>query len=66
MNEGDVVLTVLPQADGRLKNRPAAALRKMPPLDDWLVWVLRPSSTMRLRALTIRFAPDTTITPRAD
>ena len=37
MNEGDVVLTVLPQADGRLKNRPAAALRKMPPFDDWLV-----------------------------
>ncbi len=24
MNEGDVVLAVLPQADGRLKNRPAA------------------------------------------
>ena len=37
MNEGDVVLTVLPQVDGRLKNRPAAALRKMPPFDDWLV-----------------------------
>lgn len=37
MNEGDVVLTVLPQADGRLKHRPAAALRKMPPFDDWLV-----------------------------
>jgi mRNA interferase MazF len=37
VNEGDVVLAVLPQADGRLKNRPAAALRKMPPYDDWLV-----------------------------
>ena len=37
MNEGDVILTTLPQADGRLKNRPAAALRKMPPFDDWLV-----------------------------
>lgn len=37
MNEGDVVLTALPQADGKLKNRPAAALRKMPPFDDWLV-----------------------------
>ncbi len=37
MNEGDVVLAVLPQADGRLKNRPAAALRKMPPFDEWLV-----------------------------
>ena len=28
--------------------------------------VLPPSSTMRLRALTIRFAPDTTMTPRAE
>jgi len=37
VNEGDVVLTVLPQADGRLKNRPAAVLRRMPPFDDWLV-----------------------------
>ena len=37
MNEGDVVLVVLPQADGKPKNRPAAALRKMPPFGDWLV-----------------------------
>lgn len=37
MNEGDVVLTALAQADGKVKNRPAAALRKMPPFDDWLV-----------------------------
>ncbi|MCX6545186.1 MAG: type II toxin-antitoxin system PemK/MazF family toxin [Acidobacteria bacterium] len=37
MNEGDVVLVVLPQADGKPKNRPAAALRRMPPFGDWLV-----------------------------
>ena len=37
MNEGDVVLTPLPQSDGRLKNRPAIALRQMPPFGDWLV-----------------------------
>lgn len=37
MNEGDVVLAVLPQADGHVKNRPAVALRRMPPFDDWLV-----------------------------
>jgi mRNA interferase MazF len=37
VNEGDVVLTVLPQADGKLKNRPATVLRKMPPFGDWLV-----------------------------
>jgi mRNA interferase MazF len=37
MNEGDVVLTPIPQADGRVKNRPAVVLRIMPPFDDLLV-----------------------------
>lgn len=35
--EGDVVLTPLPQADGRVKNRPAIALRQMPRFGDWLI-----------------------------
>lgn len=37
IGEGDVVLAPLPQADGLLKNRPAIALRRMPPFDDWLL-----------------------------
>lgn len=37
MTEGDVVLTPLPQADGRVKNRPAIVLRTMPPHGDFLV-----------------------------
>jgi mRNA interferase MazF len=37
MNAGDVVLTPLPQANGAVTNRPAIALRKMPPFGDWLV-----------------------------
>ena len=37
MNEGDVILTPLPQADGQLKNRPAVALRELPPHGDMLV-----------------------------
>ena len=37
INEGDVVLTPLPQADGRMKNRPALVLRRMPPFGDLLV-----------------------------
>ena len=37
MNEGDVVLTPLPQADGRVINRPAVALRELPPYGDLLV-----------------------------
>jgi mRNA interferase MazF len=37
MKEGDVVLTPLPQADGRLKSRPALVLREMPGYGDLLV-----------------------------
>jgi len=35
--EGDVVLTPISQADGKIKNRPAIALREMPPYGDLLV-----------------------------
>ena len=37
MNQGDVVLTPVPQANGVLKNRPAIFLREMPPYRDVLV-----------------------------
>ena len=37
MNEGDVILTPVPQADGVVKNRPAIFLREMPPYRDVLV-----------------------------
>jgi len=37
MNEGDVMLVALPQSNGQLKNRPAIALRLMPPFGDMLV-----------------------------
>src|SRR5689334_11417534 len=37
MNQGDVVLTPVPQANGILKNRPAIFLREMPPYRDVLV-----------------------------
>lgn len=37
MKEGDVVLVPLPQADGRIKSRPAIVLRTMPPFADLLV-----------------------------
>jgi mRNA interferase MazF len=36
MNEGDIILTPLPQADGDLKNRPALLLRELPPYGDFL------------------------------
>jgi len=37
MREGDIILTPLPQADGKVKNRPAIYLREMPPFRDALV-----------------------------
>ena len=37
MNQGDVVLTPVPQTNGILKNRPAIFLREMPPYRDVLV-----------------------------
>jgi mRNA interferase MazF len=37
MNEGDVILTPVPQADGAVKNRPAIILRELPPYKDVLV-----------------------------
>lgn len=37
MNEGDVVLTPVPQADRSVKNRPAVILREMPLYHDVLV-----------------------------
>jgi len=37
MNQGDVVLTSVPQADGVIKNRPAIFLRELPAYRDVLV-----------------------------
>lgn len=37
MNQGDIILTPVPQADGVIKNRPAIFLRELPPYRDLLV-----------------------------
>jgi mRNA interferase MazF len=37
VKEGDIILTPMPQADGKIKNRPAIYLREMPPFRDALV-----------------------------
>jgi len=37
MQEADVVLTPVPQANGAIKNRPTIILREMPPYKDLLV-----------------------------
>lgn len=36
MNEGDIALAPLPQADGQLKSRPVILLRRLPPFGDFL------------------------------
>ena len=36
MKESDVILTPLPQVDGKIKNRPALLLRELPPFGDFL------------------------------
>jgi mRNA interferase MazF len=37
MKEGDIVLALLPQCDGQIKNRPTVVLRGMPGFGDLLV-----------------------------
>jgi uncharacterized protein (TIGR02265 family) len=37
MKEGDVILTPIPQADGKVKNRPAILLCELPSYGDLLV-----------------------------
>src|ERR1035441_10887202 len=37
MNEGDIALAPLPQADGQFKNRPVVLLRRLPSFGDFLV-----------------------------
>ena len=37
MNEGDIALAPLPQADGQIKNRPVVLLRRLPPFGDFLI-----------------------------
>jgi len=37
MNQGDVILTPVPQCDGKIKNRPAIILREMPSYGDLLI-----------------------------
>lgn len=60
MNEGDIILTPVPQADGQIKNRPALLLRIMPPYGDALVCGI----STQLRRAVVGF--DETITGQDD
>ena len=57
MNEGDIVLAPLPQADGRMKNRPAVLLRRLPPFGDWLVCGISTQTHQRVADFDELMAP---------
>jgi mRNA interferase MazF len=50
MKEGDIILTPMPQIDGKVKNRPAIYLREMPPFRD--------ASVCGVSTQTHQLAPD--------
>ena len=58
MNEGDVVLTPLPQADGQVKNRPCIALRRLPGFGDWLVCGVSTQLHQEIAGFDDRILPD--------
>lgn len=37
LKEGEVIITSLPQKDGRIKNRPAVVITKIPPKEQYLI-----------------------------
>ena len=57
MTEGDVALTPLPQADGRVKPRPAILLRRMPPFGDWLICGVSTQLHLEVTAFDDRIEP---------
>lgn len=65
MNEGDVVLSPLPQADGWAKNRPCVALRRMPGFGDWLVCGISTQLRQEVPGFDEAVRPGTPTFPRA-
>jgi mRNA interferase MazF len=57
MNEGDVVLAPLPQADGTTKNRPAVVLREFPPFGDLLLCGISTQLRQEVAGLDSRISP---------
>ena len=51
MRPGDILLTSLPQADGRAKDRPVLCLCTVPPFHDFLVCGITTQTTARVEDL---------------
>lgn len=60
MEEGDVIRVAMPQADGRIKKRPAVLLRQFEPFGDCLVCGI--SSSVRLEVKGFDIVIDSTHT----
>lgn len=57
MNEGDIALAPLPQADGQIKNRPVVLLRRLPPFGDFLVCGVSTQLHLRVAGFDETVAP---------
>jgi mRNA interferase MazF len=57
MQEGNVILAPIPQADGTVKNRPAIALRELPPYGDLLVCGVSTQLHQEVSGFDERIAP---------
>ena len=53
-----MIVTPIPQADGRVKNRPAIILRQMPGYGDWLVCGLSTKLHQQVKDFDEIIAPD--------
>jgi mRNA interferase MazF len=57
MNEGDIALAPLPQANGQIKNRPVVLLRRLPPFGDFLVCGISTQVHQRVAGFDETIAP---------
>ncbi len=53
MEEGDIIRIDLPQADGKVKVRPALLLKKMQPFGDWLMCGISSTLTLEVKDFDI-------------
>ncbi|CAN5742983.1 hypothetical protein BH10CHL1_BH10CHL1_50020 [soil metagenome] len=60
MKEGDVILTLVPQADGQFKRRPAVILRAMPPFQDLLLCGISTQLQQQVKDFDETITPDDT------
>ncbi len=53
MEKGSVIKVAFPQGDGKIKFRPAIALAKLPPFNDWIVCGVSSKINLEIKGLDI-------------